>query len=65
MELDDDEIESFKQAWRDDFGETISFETARSELNRLLMFFQILYDAFYGPDRPDSRDGASCDTMAP
>jgi len=64
MELEDHEIESFQRAWKNDFGEDISFEAARYELNRLLTFLDLLFDAFHGQDRPDGEQGSSCATMA-
>lgn len=65
MELTDKEIERFRRAWLDDFGEAISADFARAELARLLTFLYTLYDAIYGVDRPHGGTGtAACDTMA-
>jgi hypothetical protein len=39
MQLSDEQIKDFIEAWHADFGETLSVETARSEALRLLDFF--------------------------
>lgn len=39
MDLSDQSIHEFIEAWRADFGESLSPETACSEANRLLDFF--------------------------
>lgn len=56
MDLSDEEIEDFRKAWKEDFKEDIRFEGARTELDRLLVFLEELYDAFYGPNRPEGDD---------
>ena len=39
MQLSDEQIRDFIEAWHADFGETLSVEAARSEALRLLDFF--------------------------
>lgn len=39
MNLSDQQIHGFIEAWRRDFGETLSFEVAKTEATRLLTFF--------------------------
>ena len=48
MVLNDDEILSFVQAWKADFGEVLPMEKARDELNRLLLFFSTI-ERLYHP----------------
>ena len=44
MQLTDDDIKDFIDAWRSDFGETLSADAARSEALRLLDFFAWLVE---------------------
>ncbi len=44
MILTDEDIQEFIKAWKEDFGETLSPEAAKSEINRLLTFFEMLED---------------------
>ncbi len=39
MNLSDQQITDFIEAWQKDFGETLSFETAKAEATRLADFF--------------------------
>jgi hypothetical protein len=39
MQLSDEQIGEFIEAWKADFGETLSIEEARAEALRLLDFF--------------------------
>lgn len=65
VEPTNEELRAFQAAWQKDVGETLSLETARTELCRLLTFLQIFWDAFYGPDRPLSTPNKECDTIGP
>ena len=44
MHLSDAQIKDFIEAWHEDFGETLSVETARSEALRLLDFFACMVE---------------------
>ena len=39
MQLSKQQVQDFIEAWREDFGETLSFESAKTEANHLLDFF--------------------------
>lgn len=39
MQLSDEQINTFIEAWKMDFGEILTFEDARAEASRLLEFF--------------------------
>ena len=49
MNLTDKQIREFIDAWQNDFGETLSPETAEMEANRLLDFFAEMTDALNSP----------------
>ena len=45
MNLSDQKIHDFIEAWRKDFGETLSFEAGKLEATRLIEFFIQMEDA--------------------
>jgi len=44
VDLTNEDIQEFIKAWKGDFGETLSPGAARSEINRLMTFFNTLED---------------------
>jgi hypothetical protein len=44
MNLSNKQIEGFVEAWKADFGETLTKEMAHSEANRLLEFFLTMHE---------------------
>lgn len=60
MQLSDERIRDFIEAWKSDFGETLTDANARSEAMRLLDFFATLAEAASCPPAPviESDDGA-------
>ena len=42
MELTDQDVQNFRESWKQDFGEDLSPDRARSEALRLLDFFATL-----------------------
>ena len=49
MNLSQEEIDSFRKAWEEDFRENVSVEVAAAELQRLLTFLHLLTDGLFGP----------------
>ena len=45
MNLSNQQIQDFIEAWRKDFDETLSFEAAKDEATRLVDFFAQMEDA--------------------
>ena len=65
MELEDHEIERFRLAWEQDFGQLLSEADARAELSRLLTFLYALHDSTFGPDPQSGNNLLECGSMAP
>lgn len=55
MQLSDQQIQSFIECWKKDFGEVLTAEEARVEAIRLLEFFAVLADMLRR-DRPSPAD---------
>lgn len=55
MQLSNEQILSFIECWRKDFGEVLTPEQARVEALRLLEFFAVLADVLRR-DRPSLAD---------
>ena len=51
MELSDEQVREFIEAWEADFGETLSFDAARSEALAFLDFFAWMVDELGFQDR--------------
>jgi hypothetical protein len=54
MPLSDEQIQSFIEAWRVDFGEVLTPDVARSEANRLLDFFAAMAQILRHPPNGES-----------
>lgn len=47
MKLSEEQIQSFIECWREDFGETLTRELATIEATRLLDFFAAMADLLH------------------
>lgn len=61
MPIADEAIEDFIEAWKEDFGETLTPEVARMEANRLLDFFASINEVLQGPESRPSEAGGHGD----
>jgi hypothetical protein len=59
MKLSEEQIERFIECWRQDFGEVLTPERARSEAMRLLDFFAALAEMLRRPRRIPKEDPQS------
>jgi hypothetical protein len=46
VQFTDEDIQEFIEVWKEEFGETITEDRARAEVQRLIDFFQALTRAF-------------------
>ena len=56
MQLSDKQIRDFIRCWKQDFGEVLSPERARTEAMRLLDFFAALAEMLRRPRRSRNED---------
>jgi hypothetical protein len=64
MNLTDEEIQGFIDAWERDFGERLPKDRARTEIERLLFFFAMLGRALHPRPRLGPLLDDECDTIA-
>jgi hypothetical protein len=55
MELTDEDVQEFIEAWREDGGEPLDLETGRAEMRRLLDFFVTMEELLLNESDPDER----------